>query len=224
MAKIAKSTVYNVTDDQGTVHSFTSQQEAQEFIRKPKVLKALNELTKNNDVLTDWLYKNQEGIKTLYQSTQVRRVTKSERKALSDALDAVVAIANSDPRFSTAFSFLVTHADAIKQTFRWPTVTRMSKEDAEKQLYINAADFAGSDMQGKWLIDNKDALLAAFGAGVEKRAVAPVAQAALAAYRQKQQERKAQIDACGDDEAAKANLRAKFKAEDDAARAAKEAK
>lgn len=167
---------------------FDTRQEAMNYLRRPKIAEALNKITSNNKELTTWLIEHQETVEMAFETGTIRRVTKAEHNKLSKAIEALKEIQGN-----TKIAFLQEHAGAILESFRWPSVKRM--DDAEKALAARnslVAASEGNEDLAKWIIDNKDAVLAAYDAGVEKRQVNPKAQEALAAYRAKKAAEKAQ--------------------------------
>lgn len=165
---------------------FNTKKEAQDYLRRPKIAEALKAVTNDNAELTEWLLNNQETVEMAFETGTIRRVTKSESKKLAAALEALKAIDN--PKVA----FLQENAGAILDSFRWPSVKRMSDEEkatAARNSLVAASE--GNEELANWILANKDAILAAFEAGVEKRAVNPKAQEALAAYRAKKAAEKA---------------------------------
>lgn len=186
------STAKTFTTPDGSV--FSSMAEALEHVRVPLVKAALVKLTgEGNGELVTWLLDNKVEIENTYEADKVQRVTKSERKELRKALDA---ISNANVSGS---EFVVEHTNAIIDSFKWPTKARVKPE--EKELTILAAfndltaddDGKPNDTLVQWLLTNKEALFEAYAAGVEKRALAPQAAAGLKEY----QEAKAAAKAAG---------------------------
>lgn len=182
---------------------FKTRQEANDYIRRPKILAALNKITKNNDKLSAFLIDKEDEIGKAFEAGVVSRVTKSERNKLDRAMDHLVSL--NDPKLA----FLSENKEAVVSSFRWPAVKRM--DEAEKAAETRAALVALAEEQvADWIIANKDAILEAFNAGIEKREINQKAVDALAAHRaMKEQEKK-------DEEAAKAagpEAHAKFLAE-----------
>jgi len=169
---------------------FDTKQEAQAYIRRPLILAALKIATSNNTELSEWLLENQETVEGAFETGTIKRVTKSEANKLAKALEALVAIEGNP-----AIKFLQEHAGAIKESFRWPSVKRMS--DEEKATCARNTLVAASDNEdlADWVLANKTQILAAYEAGVEKRAVNPAAAEALAAYRAKKAAEKAAAEA-----------------------------
>lgn len=160
-------------------HSFDSRQEAEDHIRIPLITKALNELNGNNKELTEWLIAKREEVEATYESTKIRRVTKADRNKLKKALDAVVA------DNSKAFEFIVENADAILNSFRWPSVKRV--DEAEQAEMIRKAFMTLTEENKElvdWLVANQNSVLEAFKAGEIKREINPKAQEALRQYRE----------------------------------------
>lgn len=156
---------------------FETKREALDYLRRPKITEALLKVTGNNKELTDWLVENQEQVEVAFDTGTIRRVTKSEQKKLDKALEALKEI--GDHRVA----FIVENADAISESFRWPSVKRMSEEEKAVAAKNTLVGLSGREDVADWILANKDAVLTAFEAGVEKRAVSPKATEALAAYR-----------------------------------------
>lgn len=169
---------------------FDTKAEATDHLRRPLITAALNKLDGNNSELTNWLIDNQNDIEAGFEATSVQRVTKSEKKQLEKALDAIKA---SNDR---AFSFVATNAASVLESFRWPSVKRGTKEEQAKTIHDGFMKITGDNKDlSDWIIANEVALLEAFRAGIVKREVNPKAADALAAYRAKRAEQKAELEA-----------------------------
>lgn len=171
---------------------FDSKQAALDHLRRPKIKAALMNLVKGKEDLADWLIDNQESVEVAFEQGTIRRVTKTERNKLNKAIDYVVEKLKDDNKAA----FLVEHSQAMKDSFRWPSVTRMT--DEEKALAARNSLLAtteGNEELTTWILANKEALVQAYTAGVEKREVNPKAQVALAAYRAKKAAEKAAKEA-----------------------------
>jgi len=194
----------------GTV--FDTKAEAMEYMRKPQIIGALNEITNNNDKLVDWLYKNMETVEVAFEVGSIRRVTKVEMAKFEKGLEALKAIEGNP-----ALTFLQQHTEAVR--FQWPAVKRLT--DAEKATAARNTLTAASEGNvelAEWVVANQEAVLKAFKAGIEVRQVSPKATEALAAYQAKKAAEKAAYLATPEGQAA-----AKAAAEKEAARAAKKA-
>ena len=161
----------------GTLHDTKAL--AIDHMRAPLIKAELMKLTGNKEDLATWLVDNRELVADAFGAGTIKRVTKSEKKKLHNALEAIVAADNKD------FAFIADNAAAIEETFRWPTVKRMDDDEksAAAQEAINAE--ADNPELAAWAVENKDAILEAFDAGKVKREVSPKAMEALAAYREK---------------------------------------
>lgn len=169
---------------------FETRAEAQNYLRRPKIKDALLKLTDGNKELSDWLLDNQESVEIAFEQGVIRRVSKSDRNKLVKALEHIKEDGNSK------FQFVIDHADAIAETFRWPTVKRMDedeKKEAARKVLVEASD--GNKQLADWILANKDAVIEAYKAGIEKKAVNPKAMEALAAYRAKKAAEKAAKEA-----------------------------
>ena len=166
---------------------FDTKQEVIEYLRKPAIIGALKVVTGDNAELTQWLYDNQETVEMAFETGTICRVTKSEKKQLEKALIALKAIEGFP-----GIKFLQEHSDAIAESFRWPSVKRMT--DAEKEVAARntlVAATEGREDLAKWIIEKKDQILVAYSAGKEKREVSQKATDALAEYRAKMAAEKA---------------------------------
>lgn len=165
---------------------FETKAEALDYLRRPKIEEAMSKVTGNNKELTAWLVENQESVEMAFEVGTIRRVSKVEHNKLSKALEAIKEAGN--PKFA----FVTENAGAILDSFRWPSVKRMDdKEKAAAARNTLVAASEGNEELAGWIIANKDAVLAAYQAGIEKRQVNPKAQEALAAYRAKKAAEKA---------------------------------
>jgi succinate dehydrogenase flavin-adding protein (antitoxin of CptAB toxin-antitoxin module) len=174
---------------------FATKAEAQAYLRRPKVLEALNKLFGNepNADLAQWLLENQESLEEAFDTGTVRMVRKTERNQLNKAGEALKEFfadpANAEIRKKAAF--IADNLDVIVEVFRWPKVARLKEEEkaaaiatAVGELTKDDEDKVNEDLVA-WIVDNQAGILEAFEAGVEKRAVDPKATDALAAYRLK---------------------------------------
>jgi hypothetical protein len=167
--------------------TFDTKAEALDYLRKPKIKTALTAVTGNNAELTEWLMANQEKVEIAFETGTIRRVTKTEHNKLSKALEALKEI-TGNPKIS----YLQENAGAILDSFRWPSVKRMDEQEkatAARNTLVAASD--GNEKLAEWILANRDSVLAAYEAGVEKRQINPKAQEALAAYRLKKAAEKA---------------------------------
>jgi len=158
--------------------NFATKAEAQNYIRRPKIIEALTKLTgKGHDETVNWLVDNQEQVESSFEAGTVKKVTKSETAKLAKALDAIVESGDK------AFSFVIDNADVIKDSFRWPSVKRMS--DEEKLIAARNSLIAASNNEdlADWVLENKAEILEAYQAGIQKREVSVKAHEALAKYR-----------------------------------------
>mgnify|MGYP000014360760 FL=1 len=161
--------------------TFDTKSEALTYLRRPKIKEAMLKVTGKNAELTDWLIEHQEAVEIAFETGTIRRVTKVEHNKLAKAIDALKEI-QGNPKIA----FLQDNAGAILDSFRWPSVKRMDegeKTTAARNSLVAASE--GNEELAAWVIANKDAVLSAYEAGVEKRQVNPKAQEALAAYRAK---------------------------------------
>jgi len=165
---------------------FDTKAEAMNYLRKPKIMEAMKKVTGGNAELADWLVNHQESVEMAFESGTIKRVTKSEHNKLAKALEAIVEAGNSK------FAFVADNKGAILDSFRWPSVKRMSDEEksaAARNTLVAASE--GNEELAGWVLANKDAILEAYTAGIEKKQVNPKAAEALAAYRAKKAAEKA---------------------------------
>jgi Arc/MetJ-type ribon-helix-helix transcriptional regulator len=161
---------------------YTTAKEMNEARRGPLVQAALSSLTGKNPDLVDWLTKNQNAIIASYNAGNMRRVLKNERKALTKALEYVSTTLAADPKAK----FVVENANAIAETFKWPGQKRIKAEDKDAAIQEAFLELTGDNAElSAWLLSNKDALEAAYDAGIPKRPMNPKALEALAAGRAK---------------------------------------
>lgn len=166
--------------------TFETKKEALDYLRRPKIKEAMNKVTGGNGELTDWLVDHQEQVEIAFETGTIRRVTKSEHNKLAKALEAIIEANN--PKFA----FVADNKGAILDSFRWPSVKRMDeteKATAARNSLVAASE--GNEELADWVLANKEAILSAYGAGIEKKQVNPKAAEALAAYRAKKAAEKA---------------------------------
>lgn len=165
---------------------FATKAEAQEFVRKPKVMKELLKLTGNREDLAEFLYEKREILEDTFNVGTITRVTKSEKRQLKEALDYIEALFKEDPIAHKKAKFVADNAGAIYEVFRWPTVKRMKDEEKDAAIRTTLGGLCGDNQDlVNWIIGSKDKIFEAFEAGVEKREVDPKATAGLAKYREK---------------------------------------
>lgn len=177
--------------DDGTM--FQTKAEANDYLRRPKIKAELMKLTSGNEELSDWLIENQETVEDAFTTGQIKRVTKSEKKKLQAAIDAIVAADNKD------FKFVADNAEAVVESFRWPKVARMTDDEkavAAKNSLVAASE--GNEDLANWAIENQEGVLAAYEAGKVKREVSPKATEALAKWRAEKAKEKAAAEAAAE--------------------------
>lgn len=162
--------------------SFRTKAEAVDYLRKPLINKALNALTDNNAELVAFLLDSEDAIQDAF-AVGVKRVTKSERAALKKALDHVVATLANDHKAK----FVVDNAAEILETFKWPNQTRVKPEDKDQVILDSLNELTNNPEVSAWIVASKDALDAAWNAGVVKREVSQKTLDALQAARIKRQ-------------------------------------
>lgn len=163
--------------------TFDTKAEAQAYLRRPVILSALTVITGGNKQLAEFLLENEETVQNAFETGTIRRVTKSEAKKLEKATEA---LAQLDRSLHKDLIFLIDNANTVKESFRWPSVKRMN--DEEKAVAARNTLLAATENDGElvdWILANKEQVLNAYKAGVEKRQVNPKAAEGLAAYREK---------------------------------------
>jgi hypothetical protein len=171
---------------------FATKKEALDYLRRPKIKAALQKVAPDNADLVDWLLENQEKVEMSFEVGTIRRVTKVERNKLEKALKHMADEYGSDNKLS----FLVDNLGAIAESFRWPSVARMDEDEkrvAARNSLVLAAE--GNEKLAEWIMANKDAVLSAYEAGIEKRQINPKAAEALAVYRAQKAAEKAAAEA-----------------------------
>jgi hypothetical protein len=161
---------------------FDTKAEAVDHMRRPKILAALKSVTDGNQELTDWLVDNRETVEMAFEIGTIKRVSKGEKKKLDKALDFLRDEHAEDKKLA----FLVENVEAIRSSFRWPKVNRMSpeqKKTAARNSLVAATD--GNEEVADWILKNEEAILEAYKAGIEKREMPQKTLDALAAYRAK---------------------------------------
>jgi hypothetical protein len=199
---------------------FTTKAEAQAYIRRPKVLEALNKLfgSEPNPDLAQWLLDNQEGLEEAFDTGTVRMVRKTEKNQIAKGAEALKEFfadpANAEIRKKAAF--WADNIDEFASAFRWPKVARL-KEDEKAAAVATSVGELTKDDEGnvndelvQWIVANQAGILEAYEAGVEKRAVDPKATDALAAYRFKKAVENLIAAQAGDDEEKKAKTQASY--------------
>jgi len=137
--------------------TFATKALANEYVKTPIIEAQVLKLAANDKDTAAWLLSKKEAILEAFGSTQIKRVTKQERKVLAKALDAVATAGGE------ATKFLVDNRDALLTSFRWPTVQRLSAEEkvaATKDAFLEVTE--DNEAMADWLIANKDAIQAAF--------------------------------------------------------------
>ena len=167
-----------------------AKQKAIDHMRLPLITSAFMTLAKGNKEMTEYLIANEDEVVSAFETGTIKLVTKKERQPLEDALKKVVEVANPD------FKFINDHSEAILESFRWPTVKRMSEE--EKALAARNSLMAltnGNVELVDWILANKEGVMEAYEAGKVKRAVSDAGIKALEEYRAKKAAEKAALAA-----------------------------
>jgi hypothetical protein len=162
---------------------FATKAEAQAFIRRPLILKAFLDLTKNNEELSNWLVENQETVEAAFETGTIRRVTKSDYNKLDKALAELT------------HGFLFDNLEAVRESFRWPAVKRLTAEQKVAEATTLLANASGNPELAAYVVANQDAILEGYKAGVEKREINTNAVAGLNEWRARQAAEKAELEA-----------------------------
>jgi hypothetical protein len=169
---------------------FETKAEAQTHIRRPKILAAMLAVVDNEEAVANFLIDQREGVETAFDTGVIRRVSKSDQNKLGKAIDHLKTL--SDPKLS----FLIENADAVQASFRWPAVKRM--DDAEKEAAavqsLTVLCEGNTELAG-YIYKNREGIVNAYSAGIEKRQPNPAAQAALAKYHEERKAKKAAEEA-----------------------------
>lgn len=185
-----------VTEDGQQFDSIT---EAKEYLRRPKILEALQGLTKNPET-AQFLLDEKEAVESAFDAGTVRRVTKSERNKLAKALHALGDDLEGPAKYLNETVNIdgreYTIKAVIEDSFKWPKQSRLGPEEklAEQQRVLSEVTDNNKKLV-KWIIDNEEALLEAYKAGIVKREVPQKTIDALAAYREKKAAEKAAAEA-----------------------------
>lgn len=157
---------------------FPTKKDANDYLRRPKITAALEGFIASNPSLVSWLVENQEGVEIAFDVGVIKRVTKTEAVKLEKALAAIVEAGNP------AFDFVAKNSAAVLESFRWPSVKRMTSEEKDvAALEALVALANGNEELAQFVVANKDKILESFEAGKTKRQVSEKATAGLAAYR-----------------------------------------
>lgn len=176
---------------------FDTKAEAIEYLRRPKILAALKEVTNNNDEVAEWLLENKEVVESAFDAGTVRRVTKPEKKKLMKAFEALEKEGLEGPASYLTETVTIEGEehqikDILIDNFKWPKQQRLNDEQKQERAKSILSDAADDNMEfATWVVENQDDIMEAYKAGVEKRKVSPKAQEALAAYRAKKAAEKA---------------------------------
>lgn len=165
--------------------TFATKAEATEHVRKPQVKEALLAFTDNNEELSEWLASNRDEVAAAFDTGTIRRVTKAEHKKLAASFERLAEIFKETA--DNKLAFLADNAEAVKDSFRWPTQKRMTPE--EKAIAVANSLKAlvdGNDELAGWIGASEGKLTECFAAGKVKREVSPQAAEGLKRYREEQ--------------------------------------
>jgi len=156
--------------------TFETAAEARDYLRKPLIETALKRIAAGDANLAGFLLEQQDEIEKAFEAGVVARVTKSERGKLKKSLEYLKTV--TDPKLK----FIQDNSDAVLESFRWPSVKRLTPEEKAIETLTMLKKLADENA-ANWIAKNKDAILAAYEAGIEKRIMNPKAMEALEASR-----------------------------------------
>lgn len=142
---------------------FDNVADARDYMRAPLIKAALKKIAAGNDNLATFLLDNEDEIMKAFEVGTIARVTRAERKKLEKALEHLLTIDDSKLRFIKE-----NHA-AVLESFRWPSVKRLKDEEKAAQTLEILTKLADANAAA-WIIANKDGIVDAYDAGIEKRA------------------------------------------------------
>jgi len=166
---------------------FESKADADAHLARPLILEALKLITAGKSGLAEWLLEVKEQFVDIYDTGVVRRVTKAEHKALSKDFENLATLAEEFKAANRPFPmpFLLEHAESVKSSFRWPTVTRLKPEERDVAIRNSLLALCKADETlADWLQINREAIIQAYSAGKPKRPVSEKATAGLKAYQE----------------------------------------
>jgi len=184
MTEIKKLSGYQI---EGVDKVFSSRKEVEAYLRRPKIKEALDKLTKDA-ALTSWLIENAASIESAFETGAMRRITKVDAKKIETAIEAIKA----SKLKGTEFLIEIWPEVDLK----YKPVKRMT--DSEKELTTRNSIQAiegGTEELAVWVIATKDAILAAYQAGIVKR---PIPEA-LVNYRKNAAAAKVKVEADEDE-------------------------
>lgn len=146
--------------------NYATAAEARDAMRTPLVKGALLRAVNGDAKFADFLFDSQDEITKAFEAGVIARVTKSEKKKLKAALVELKTLLNNKVRF------LQDNADAILESFRWPSVKRMTEDEKSAATMAALVELADENA-AKWIVANKAVIDAAYNAGIEKRAAPP---------------------------------------------------
>lgn len=147
---------------------FDTAAEARDYLRLPQVTAALSVLVAGDQNFVKFLLDNQDEIEAAFEVGTIARVTKSERAKLDKALNHIAETLKDDSKAK----FVVENIEAVRDSFRWPAVKRLKDEEKTAAILASLTKLADESI-AQWLVTNKDNLMAAYEAGVEKRVAPP---------------------------------------------------
>lgn len=145
---------------------FATRAEAVDFLRKPQIESALKVVAGGDANLAKFLSENEDEILKAFEAGVVARVTKAEKKRLMAALEELKTVVNPKLRF------LQDNIEAVADSFRWPSVKRMS-EEAKAAATLESLTKLANANAANWIVANRKQIENAYNAGIEKRAAPP---------------------------------------------------
>lgn len=155
---------------------FSTAAEARDYLRAPLVAAALKRVAGGDASLSGFLAENEDEIKAALDAGVIARVTKSQRNKLTKAVEHMLTITDNK------LKFLQDNSAAVIESFRWPSVKRMSPEE-KTAATLAALTLLADANAAAWIVANQAIILEAYEAGVEKRMPNPKAMEALAKAR-----------------------------------------
>ena len=153
---------------------FNNRADAERHLRAPQIKAALLAVAGGSADLANALFENEGDISGAFESGTIKRVTKAERNKLKAEMDKLVAA------HGATYKFIAENAAILVDSFRWPTQTRLTDEEkvALQQRTLMGV-FNDDEKVVAWVIQEKERILAAYGAGKPERKVSNAAQEGL---------------------------------------------
>ena len=177
--------------DRATGQFYETKAELLDAIRRPQVLEALGAIEGSNEGVANFLLDSKDAIEGAFAIGGIRRVTKSEHTKLDKALAHIAEVLKGDAKAE----FVLTHADAIRQSFKWPTVTRMKEDEIAAAAKASVMALNANEAFATWVLNSREAITAAYKAGIVVPQVSEAAKLALEKHRAAKAAAKAEAEA-----------------------------